>query len=121
MTAQMPINKPHKPIAIPPGIKVDYIDRDGIKRRVLLPDAYADPAEGIPVSLPVEQLYSHMPPAFQAALVTALWARDLIEPADFLAPGAAERARAALLEVVKHDALNMLSFAGEYKESLNHG
>lgn len=97
----------------------DIIAPDGSKRRVLAPaDGSVDAAsEGIPVSLDIGELYPHMPPAFVAALIEALWARGLVEPADFLKAGAAEKARSALLDVVKLDALDMIALA---KKELEH-
>lgn len=94
--------------------KRDYTDPKGIKRRVALPEgATADVSEGIPISLDVGALYPHMPPEFVRALTDELWARDLVEPRDFLASGAHERIRAALLSVLKRDALDIVSFARE--------
>ncbi len=97
--------------------RLDYVDQEGIKRRVRVPDAYTDPVEGIPVSVPVDNLYLHMPLAFRVALVNELWAVGLIEPADFAAGNAPERVRAALLAVVKHDTFDILNLARE----MNHG
>jgi hypothetical protein len=98
-------------------IPVDYVDGDGFRRRALVPDEAADPAEGIPVSLPVELLYQHMPLAFQIALVNELWAVGLVEPADFLRSDALPKIRAALLAVVRKDTLDILNLARE----MNHG
>lgn len=96
--------------------RIDYVDREGIKRRVLLPaDSGSPPDEGIPISVPVDALYGHMPLAFRIALVDALWAVDMIEFDDFLRPGAAQVVQAALLSVVRHDALDMIAFAKEGK------
>lgn len=97
---------------------IDFTDERGVKRRVLLPDTGGDPNEGIPVSLDVGSLYRHMPPEFISRLTNELWAQGLIEPRDFLAPGAPERIRAALLSVVKHDTMDILTLA---KERVNHG
>lgn len=100
-------------------IPVDYVDRDGFRRRALVPENDgASPAEGIPISLPVEQLYQHMPLAFQITLVNELWNVGLIEPADFLKRDAPERTRAALLSVVKHDTMDILNLA---REMMKHG
>lgn len=89
----------------------DYTDDNGVYRRVLLPDEYSFPSEGIPVSLPLEKLFSHMPPEFIAELSKALWNRGLVEPSDFFKPGAAELTRSALMDVLKHDALSIISLA----------
>lgn len=93
--------------------KLDYTDPSGISRRVLIPaDANGiDPNEGIPVSLNLDELYSHMPPDFLKALYQALWAVGLIEPQDFLAGGAADKYRAALLSVIKKDYMNVMTIA----------
>lgn len=97
---------------------IDGRDRDGILRRVRVPDAKTPVDEGVPVSLDVGSLYEHMPAAFTQALVEALWSRGLVEAADYLAPGAAERVRSALLSVVKADALSLITRA---KQELDHG
>lgn len=95
--------------------KVDYTDALGIPRRVLLPDEASgiDPSEGIPLSLDLDDLYAHMPPDFLRRLYTELWARGLVEPQDYLRPGAADLFMAALRAVVKYDALNAIALAKE--------
>lgn len=94
--------------------QAEYTDAQGVKRLVLLPDdVAADPAEGIPVDLDVETLYPHMPPAFIARLKSELWARGLVQPRDYLTPGAPERIRAALLATVKEDTMSILALARE--------
>jgi hypothetical protein len=97
-------------------VNIDYRDEHGIDRRVLVPeDDGANPSEGVPLSLDVDSLYEHMPIKFRQQLVKELWARNLIEPADFLRPGAAELIRAALLSVVKRDTMDILNLARERK------
>lgn len=93
--------------------RADYIDKDGIKRRVLIPEGIADYSEGIPVSLSVDQLYAHCSIDFRRTLIEELWARGLVEPADYLKAGAAELITAALRSVVKHDTLDILALAKE--------
>ena len=94
--------------------QTEYTDERGVKRLVLLPDdSAADASEGIPLDLDVETLYPHMPPAFTARLKAELWARGLIQPRDYLAPGAAEKVRSALLAVVKQDTMSILALAKE--------
>ena len=94
-------------------IRVDYVDKQGIKRRVLLPAGVSDPSEGIPVSLPVDRLYEHCSIDFRRELIEELYARNLVEPADFQKAGAAELVTAAIRSVIKHDALDILSLARE--------
>ncbi len=97
-------------------ISIDYRDELGIDRRVLVPeDDGANPSEGVPLSLDVDSLYEHMPVKFRQQLIKELWARNLIEPTDFLRPGAAELIRAALLSVVKRDTMDILNLARERK------
>lgn len=95
-------------------IKRDFFDDRGIKRRVLVPDENAPLTEGIPVSLPVDNLYNTAPPEFVVRLVNALFARGLVEPADFMQPGAAELTRVALLDTLKFDAQSIVSFANDH-------
>lgn len=94
----------------------DYYDYNGIKRRVLVPDDDAPPEEGVPLSLPVDELYSEMPLPFKQKLAEALFARGLIEPRDFFKAGAAELARAAILDVAKYDALDMITLAHKHSQ-----
>lgn len=93
--------------------KVDYIDKDGIQRRVLIPAGVSDYSEGIPVSVPVDSLYQHCSIEFRRAIIEELWARNLIEACDFKRPGAGELITAALRSVIKHDALDIISLARE--------
>lgn len=96
--------------------RVDYRDAEGIQRRVLLPaGSLDDPAEGVPVSVPVDTLYLHMPLSFRISLIDALWAVGLVEPEDFLKLGAAQQVQAALISIVKHDAMSILALAKEVK------
>lgn len=97
---------------------MDYVDGEGIKRQVALPDLSFEPTEGIPISLDVDSLFEHMPLSFRAQLVEELWNRDLIQPADFLKPGAAEKIRSAILSVAHFDTMDIITLA---KERLNNG
>lgn len=93
--------------------KVDYTDKDGIKRRVLLPAGDHNVNEGIPISLDLDSLYGHCPVEYRRILTDELWARGLIEPCDFNRPGASELIRAAILAAVKRDTLDIQSLARE--------
>ena len=93
---------------------IDYVNNDGIMRRVSIPDSGAvNLDEGIPISLPIDNLFLHMPIEFRRELVNSLWDVGLIEPSHFLQPGATERIRAALLSIVKHDAMSVVAYAKE--------
>lgn len=97
-------------------IRRDYFDERGIKRRVIVPDETTPLSEGIPVSVPVDTLYSHMPTEFVVHLVNALFARNLIEPDDFFKAGAAELTRGAILDAARFDALDILTLAKKHKQ-----
>lgn len=105
--------KPLEPAApLPPNVqKQDYVDDDGIPKRVILPLGETDPSMGIPVSLDLSSLYSHMPETFQRELYEALHAQGLVEAADYFKPGAAERFKAAMLSVIRHDFLSVQAIA----------
>jgi len=98
-------------------ITKDYRGEDGIMRRVLLPHDDAVTSEGVPVSVDIGQLYPHAPPEFVARLSQALFDRGLIEPRDFLRPGAHELTRDAFLDVIREDALSIVSLAKSMMES----
>lgn len=92
-------------------IKMDYVDREGIQRRVLLPEGDHNVQEGIPLSLMVDSLYSHCPVEYRVRITDELWARGLIEPCDFIKPGASELIRSAILAAVKSDVLDIITLA----------
>lgn len=96
-------------------LKKDYYDERGIKRRVLVPSDDIPLSEGIPVSLPLENLYVDAPTEFVVRLTNALFARGLVEPEDFMKPGAAELVRVALLDTLRFDAQSIVSLANEHK------
>lgn len=93
--------------------KVDYTDDDGIKRRVLLPVGDHNVREGIPISLNLDTLYAHCPVEYRRILTDELWARGLIEPCDFMKPGADDLIRAAFLAAVRRDSLDIKNLARE--------
>lgn len=93
--------------------KVDYTDEFGIKRRVLLPVGDTNVREGIPISLDLDTLYAHSPIEYRRNLTDELWARGLIEPCDFLKPGADDLIRASLLAVAKRDTFDIKTLARE--------
>lgn len=90
-----------------------FNDDRGIPRVVLIPVGETDNQAGIPISLDLDRLYGHMPVEFQRSLYEALHAQGLVEPADFLKPGAGERFRAAMLSIIKHDFLSVQALAKE--------
>jgi len=89
---------------------VDYLDEQKIKRRVLVPTG-ADPSEGIPLSLDVDQLYLDCPLEFRQRFVAELWAVGLIEKKDFERADAPSLIRSALLATVKTDTVMIINFA----------
>lgn len=97
--------------AITDMVRVDFVDKNGIQRRVELPTGITDYNEGVPVSLDADRLYMHCSPDFRRKLVEELWARDLIEPCDFKRAGAPELIRAAIQACVKADTLDILTLA----------
>lgn len=88
-------------------------DDEGIPQIVLLPEGETDVKLGIPVSLNLRGLYPHMPAEFVRSLTINCHAQELIEPADFMKPGAAERFRSAMLSVIRHDFLSVQSYIKE--------
>lgn len=98
---------------------IDYVDKHKIKRRVQVPDTGAvNLEEGIPISLHLDELFPEAPIEFRRELINQLWDMGFIVPNDFLQPGAADRIRAVLLSVVKHDAMSIQAYA---REVLNNG
>lgn len=105
--------------SLPPSItRHDFVDEQGIPKRVLLPQGETDPQTGIPVSLDLSGLYDHMPDGFLRDLYGALHAQGLVEPGDYFKPGAADHFRAAMLTVIRRDFLNAQALA---KQELHNG
>lgn len=100
--------------------KVDYVAPDGQMRRVGLPEGTDDydPQEGIPLDMyaAIDGMYADAQETFRVRLWDALWRRGLIEPADYLTKDAPDKARSALLETLRFDALDLIAKA---KESTN--
>jgi hypothetical protein len=92
-------------------IKADYVDENGIQRRVELPAGATNYHEGIPVSLDVDRIFAHCSIDFRRNLVAELWAHGLVEPCDFLVAGAPEKVRSAIQACVKLDTLDILTLA----------
>lgn len=93
----------------------DYVDPQGITRRVALPDDWHgdDPSEGIPVSLDLDDIYGDLPIEFRRKLYTALHEAGLVTPCDYLPPGASDKFRRALLLCIKHEFFDVLALARE--------
>lgn len=94
-------------------VEADFISPDGVPSKVLIPAGEKDLSKGIPVSLDLSGLYAHMPDAFLKELTSALHAVGLVKPADYFAPDAPNRFRAAMLSVIKRDFLNAIALAKE--------
>lgn len=94
-----------------PSVEKTYVDASGIPQHVLVPEDATDLSAGIPVSLDISGLYSHMPQEFTAALTKALHEQGLVKPQDYFQPGASDRYKAALLMVIRHDFLNLQTIA----------
>lgn len=92
-------------------IERDYVDKHGVPSRVLVPEGVNDLSVGIPVSLDISSLYSHMPHEFVVQFSTALHAQGLVKPADYFQKGASDKYKAALLMVIRHDFLNIQALA----------
>lgn len=91
---------------------VDYIDKEGFRRRVELPDgSKSDPSEGIPLSLNVDELFSDCSKEFRIRIVNELWNQGLVEPKHFFENDAIIRIRAALLAAIKYDTILIQTFA----------
>lgn len=101
-------------------LDLDYIDEDGIKRRVRLPSNDVDPSEGIPLSLDIDRMevFKECPLEFRRRLIAELWAQGLVEPSDFIGLDKAEKIRRALLAAVKGDTMLIITFA---QENMRHG
>lgn len=67
--------------------------------------------EGIPAGLSLDSLYGDCPMPFRKRLQDELYAFGLIEPKDFLQPGAPEKVRAALQAAILHDAVEIVNLA----------
>lgn len=106
--------KTQPPAVLPVSLeKRSIVDAAGVPKVVLLPKDETDVRTGIPVSLDLSPLFGHMPDSFQKTLYESLHAQGLIEPADYFKPGAAERFRAAMFTIIKHDFCSVQTIANE--------
>lgn len=98
-------------------VEKTYTTNEGIPALVLVPDDEPDLSTGIPVSLDLSELYTHMPQDFQRRLYEALHAQGLIKPQDYFTPDASQRFKAAMLTVIRADFLSCQTIA---KRELEH-
>jgi hypothetical protein len=94
---------------------IDYQDADGVPHRVALPDGRDDipPAEGLPVSLNLDMLYTELEPEFRRNFYIALWNMGLIQPCDYLRPGASELFRRAFNSAIRTEFFRVMALAKE--------
>lgn len=100
-----------------PPVEKAFTTPSGIPSVVLVPEGATNLEAGIPVSLDVSSLYEHMPHEFVVEFTAALHAQGLVKPQDYFERGAAERFKAALLMVIRHDFLSIQALA---KQELDH-
>lgn len=96
-----------------PSVEKNYVDASGIPQRVLVPEDATDLSAGIPVSLDISRLYSHMPREFVVEFTKALHEQHLVTPQDYFSIGASDRYKAALLMVIRSDFLSIQALAKE--------
>lgn len=94
-----------------PPVEREYTNKQGVKTVVLVPEGVSNLEAGIPISLDISSLFSHMPLEFVIEFTAALHAQGLVKPADYFQPGASDKYRAALLMVIRHDFLNIQALA----------
>ena len=93
---------------------VDFTDYEGIPHRVALPEGESiPPEEGLKISLDLDMLFSDLPAAFRQQFYLALWQVGLIEPCDYLRPGASDLFRRALNSAIRTDFYQVLAMAKE--------
>ena len=100
-----------------PPVEKPYITPEGLQTIVLVPDGSTDLASGIPVSLDISLIYTHMPHDFVVELTAALHAQGLVKPSDYFQPGAADRYKAAVFMVIRKDFLDLQALALQELES----
>lgn len=93
-------------------VKVDYIDENGIQRRVLLKTEYESPEKGIPLDVysVLNEFYADTNDNFRKVLYETLWAMGLIEPHHFQAPDARKKFRQALQSSLSRDATDAIRY-----------
>lgn len=95
---------------------VDTEDGQGLPTRVIVPEE-ARAGEGVPIELPLDMIYGHLPVEFRKRLYTALWEQGLIEAKDFLQPGADQAYKRAIMSIIKIDWLKIKQLA---QETISH-
>lgn len=80
----------------------DTKTEEGLPVRVMVPEGI-DPSEGIPVSMPLDEIYGDLPSEFRERLYNELWARGLVSPSDYLKPGADQKFKSAIMAIIRVD------------------
>lgn len=101
-------------------IQRDYTDKDGILRRVMLPDDMTPPEQGILISVYLDEELKNRghPIDFIKRLYRELWARGVVSPSDYLRAEAPTLLRSALLATYTTDVQELQLIA---KEQQPHG
>lgn len=89
--------------------KLDYTDKNGLRRRVLVKSEYDNPEKGIPIDVydVLDEYLEDASTTFRHKLYTRLWDMGLIEANDFLAATAKQRVRQALNSSLARDAVDI--------------
>lgn len=93
---------------------VTYTDKDGILRRVLMPDHALDdsPETGIPISVDLSGIH---PNYTIVELQNRLFERGLIQPDDFEKPGANDIIMQVLRSLLRLDVAEIVSYVRKQK------
>jgi len=98
-------------------VEKKYTAPDGVPSVVLIPEDANDLSAGIPVSLDVSNLYTHMPHEFVVEFTAALHAQGLVKPSDYFQKGASDRYKAAVFMVIRNDFLSIQALAKKELEN----
>ena len=90
-------------------VKVDYVDSNGLNRRVLLKNEYDNPQKGIPIDVyeTINELYSNATNEFKNGFYTRLWNMGLVEPHNFASNDAKTKVRQCLNASLACDATDL--------------
>ncbi len=96
-------------------IQLEYIDQNGIHRRVKVSNRGDNPQIGIPVDVYdlIDEMYTDMPDKLRVELCKQLWNRNLIESKDFHHPTAGKRVRESLIATYNLSAVNLIMYIKE--------
>lgn len=99
--------------------KIDYVDNNGLRRRVLVKTEYDAPEKGIPIDVYelLLEFYEDASTQFVRSLYERLWDMKIIERTDFMQPVNKAKIRQAINSTIRCDATDLQRYIINITES----